>query len=393
MALADSGRAIGAITKLLREHLIRRGFAVSVGKPEQAAASDTAAKLNLFLYEIEFDASLRNIPLDEERPPPIWLVLKYLLTAFDADESSDSADAHELLGRGMSALHELNFLSLDAAVASDVRQALENNPESIKLTFDATPADLLAKIMQGTDEKYRLSVAFQVRPVLIVPSEPPAFALLVGIDSTETPPLVIGRDGIGLAVLATLGARLTSAVPDRFEPGETIQIFGDDLHLDGLECWLGPARLSIVGQRPDQLTVRVAMTRPSGAAVEPIAGGGVLSAGEQPLSVRRRLPNGRFRSSNLLVVGLRPIVTDAALDGTGALVVNGTLLGTVDDEILVAFYRDGTIVRVFESPTLAADQSQLTIPNVPVAVAPGLYQVIVRINGQQAKNSPGVNVS
>ena len=61
MALADSGRAIGAVTRLLREHLVRRGFAVSIGKPEDAADTNTTAKLNLFLYETTFDASLRNV--------------------------------------------------------------------------------------------------------------------------------------------------------------------------------------------------------------------------------------------------------------------------------------------------------------------------------------------
>ena len=97
-------------------------------------------------------------------------MLKYLLTAFDGDENSDSAIAHELIGRGIAALHELNFLALDALVATDVRLALENNPEPLKLTFDETTADLLSKIMQGTDERYRLSIAFQMRPVMIVPA-------------------------------------------------------------------------------------------------------------------------------------------------------------------------------------------------------------------------------
>ena len=32
MALADSGRAIGAVTRLLQDHLLRRGFQVSIGK-------------------------------------------------------------------------------------------------------------------------------------------------------------------------------------------------------------------------------------------------------------------------------------------------------------------------------------------------------------------------
>src|SRR5678816_1687397 len=102
MAAADTSRAIGAVTRLLRDHLIRRGIEVSVGKPEAAAQDATPdAKLNLFLYEVGFDPFLRNVELRPADPPPLWLILKYLLTAFDAGEDSDSADAHELLGRGI----------------------------------------------------------------------------------------------------------------------------------------------------------------------------------------------------------------------------------------------------------------------------------------------------
>src|SRR5262249_41609333 len=180
MSLADSGMAIGAVTRLLQDHLLRRSFVVSIGKPEDAADTDTAApKLNLFLYETTFDAQLRNVQLRDGEPPPLWLVLKYLLTAFDGDKGSDTPGAHDLLGRGMAALHELNFLRLDPSVDSNVRLALENNPEPLKLTFDETNHDLLAKIMQGTDERYRLSVAFQLRPVMIVPASLPRSSLLV----------------------------------------------------------------------------------------------------------------------------------------------------------------------------------------------------------------------
>ena len=156
MSLADSGTAIGAVTRLLQDHLLRRSFQVSIGKPEDAADADpTASKLNLFLYETAFDPHLRNVSLRDGELPPLWLVLKFLLTAFDTAESSDTAAAHDLLGRGISALHELNFLRLDPAVATDVRRALENNPEPLKVTFDESNLDVLSKIMQGNDERYR----------------------------------------------------------------------------------------------------------------------------------------------------------------------------------------------------------------------------------------------
>jgi hypothetical protein len=405
MALSDSGRAIGAVTRLLREHLIRRGFGVSIGKPEQAALTDTAAKVNLFLYETGVDPSLRNVQLQPDQPAPLWLVLKYLITAFDDAESSDSAAAHELLGRGLAALHELNFLRLDAAVATDVRLALENNPDALKVTFDDAPADLISKIMQGTDEKYRLSAAFQVRPVMIVPNEPPAFPQLVGVDYTAAPPAIIGRDGVGLAVLASLGPRLERLEPAAFEPGATLTITGDDLHLSGLECWLGSAQLSIVGQQPDRLTVRAEGPQLSGMAEPPIAAGQTISAGEHALVVRQLMPNQRYRASNLLAARLRPVVASASVDGTGSLVVSGTLLGTWDDDLLVAVLQNGSVVRVFETgleppppPAVrtvvpSADQHTLAVADAAAALGPGTYQVTLRVNGQQARLSPSVTVS
>jgi hypothetical protein len=403
MSLSDSGRAIGAVTKLLREHLTRRGFSVSVGKPEVAASTDTTAKLNLFLYETGIDASLRNVELDSGLPMPLWVTLHYLLTAFDDGESSDSADAHELLGRGLSALHELNFLQLDALVASDVRLALENNPEPLKVTLDETPAELLSKVMQGTDEKYRLSMGFQVRPVMIIPGSPPSFPLLVGVDYTQTPPAITGN-GQAIAVLPSLGPRLRAVTPETFDVGDVITITGEGLDASGLECMLGNAALSITSQRPDRLSVRVEGEVHAPATEGAIASGRATSAGELPLVVRQQVFSGRYRTSNVLVGKLRPSVTDATLDGAGNLTVTGLLLGTWDDDVLVAFSQSGAVARLFEAPppppaaapartvVAGANQKTLTIAGAGPTVPPGNYQVIVRVIGQQARVSPTITV-
>jgi hypothetical protein len=403
MSLSDSGRAIGAVTKLLREHLTRRGFAVTVGKPEVAALTDASAKLNLFLYETGIDASLRNVQIDNALPTPLWITLRYLLTAFDDGESSDSADAHELLGRGLSALHELNFLQLDALVASDVRLALENNPEPLKVTLDETPAELLSKVMQGTDEKYRLSMGFQVRPVMIVPGTTPVFPLLVGVDYTQNPPVVSGKDR-AIAVLPSLGARLNDVTPGTFDVGDKITIIGEGLDLSGLECMLGNAAISIVSQRPDRIAVRVEGEIHAPATEGPIASGRVISAGELPLVVRQQVFDARYRSSNILVAKLRPSVTTATLDGGGNLTVTGLLLGTWDDDVLVALSQSGTVVRFFEAPppppaaapaltvVPGANQKTLTIAGIGGAMPAGDYLVIVRVNGQQARVSPMITV-
>jgi hypothetical protein len=386
MALADSGRAIGAVTRLLQDHLLRRGFEVSIGKPEEAAANDTRAKLNLFLYETGFDSALRNVRLRPNEPEPLWLVLKYLLTAFDADENSDSPAAHDLLGRGISALHQLNFLSLDSLVAPDVRLALENNPEPLKLTFDETTADLLSKIMQGTDERYRLSVAFQMRPIMIVPGTEPRYSLLVGVDYTTAPETIIGERGVHIDVQPTLGPSLDRVEPVAFEAGEQIVIFGDDLNGADLEVVLGSTVLTVVSRRPDRITAVV-----EGSPGTPIASGTAISAGEHPLVVRRRLSATRTRSSNMLAARLLPTVSGAAL-AAGDLQVSGVLLGTENDDIVVAFYQDGRTVRLFDIVAAGVNQQTLTFADVATAVPAGTYRAVLIVNRQQAIGSPAVVV-
>lgn len=388
MALADSGTAIGAVTRLLQDHLIRRGFEVSIGKPEDAAKSDTTAKLNLFLYETAFDPHLRNLSLRDGELPPLWLVLKYLLTAFDAAESSDTAAAHDLLGRGMSALHELNFLRLDPLVALNVRLALENNPEPLKLTFDESNVELLSKIMQGTDERYRLSVAFQMRPVMIVPATLPRGSLLVGVDYSTAPETIIGSDGVQIDVIPSMGARLDRVEPERFEAGATLTIFGDDISGSDMEVVLGDVMLTVVERRVDRLVVTA-----EGSPGTPIASGTTLSAGEIPLVVRRRLSPSRTRTSNLLAARLLPTLTSAALVG-GDLQLQGLLLGDDNDDVMVLFYRDsdGATVHLFDTVITTADQKTLTVAGAGAAVPAGSYRVILRVNNQQPKASPNVVV-
>src|ERR1039458_2283023 len=112
MALANTGRAIGAISQTLRERLTTSlGAAVDqvrVGRPEPPAGNILGSRLNLFLYEIHVDEFLRNESLDQGQPPPLWLALHYLVTAFDANGESDSIDAHDILGAGVRALQGAN---------------------------------------------------------------------------------------------------------------------------------------------------------------------------------------------------------------------------------------------------------------------------------------------
>jgi hypothetical protein len=398
MALADTGKAIGKVTELLLQHLlVRTSLTVTVGRPEPPAGGAGGAanpRLNLFLYEIQFDPTLKNLSLDDGQQPPLWLVLRYLLTSFDTGGNSDSVEAQENMGLGLRALQEVAFLPLDTiALPPGIQAALKDNPEPLKVTFDPTSSELLARLMQSSEQKYRLSVGFQVRPVMIASGDLPDYSLLVGIDYTTTPPTVVGQGGVNLPIIPSLGPVIERVEPERFEPGATLTLYGNDLHLSGLSVRLGAAVLGVTGQRPDRLTCVV-----NGA----IPGGVVVSAGSLPLSVAMVLPGGKTRSSNLLAATLQPVLLTVATAGlhavtgniAGDLILTGTLLGRDSDDIFVALYRDGGVVALFDGPFAhTPDQTglTLTIPDTR-AVPPGAYRVILRVNGQQARSSPEVNL-
>ena len=316
-------------------------------------------------------------------------MLRYLLTAFDGEELSDSPDAHVLLGQGLVALHELNFLRLGGA-STAVTSALEHNPEPLKITFDESSPDLISKLMQGPDETYRLSVAVQVRPVLLLPAELPRYSLLVGVDYTADPPTET-EDAVGVEVLPSLGPRLDRVEPSVFDPGDPITVFGEDLRLAGLEVLLGEEPIQVVGQWPDRLAVIVASALP-GPPGGRIGAGLGPSAGELPLRVQLARAGGRYRSSNLLSASLRPVVTAATIDAAGDLVIDGSLLGGAADDAIVALYSGGAVARTFDVVTTVADQTSVTVTDAGTVADAGTYLVIVKVNGVQARTSPTVVV-
>jgi hypothetical protein len=396
MTLAKTGGAIGAVTQTLKERLTTAlGSAVdqvTVGHPEPPA-NGGESRLNLFLYELHLDEHLRNESLDEGQPPPLWLVLRYLLTAFDEGGESDSVDAHEILGEGMRALDGLNYLQPTVGTIDPLR----DNPNELNVTFDAATVDLLSKLMQGPDQRYRCSAAFQVRPVLLAPAALPSYSQLVGIDNAAGG-TVIGEKGIHIPVLPSFGPVLTGLEPERFEVGATLQLTGSDLNLEGVAIKLGPLSLPVTEQRPE----RVKCTVPNS-----IAAGNLVSAGSHPVAAVQTLPTGRQRSSSLLIGGLLPRIDSAAASSvvginpsptspvTAVIDLTGILLSTPDDSVFLGLAAAGKVARVFDQFTRPVnDQTKLrlTIPT-QAAVPRGLYRVILRVNGQQARRSPEVDLT
>jgi hypothetical protein len=83
-------------------------------------------------------------------------------------------------------------------------------------------------------------------------------------------------------------------------------------------------------------------------------------------------------------------LTASDTDLYGLLRLTGDRLGGPDDSIFVSFYQEGTVVLTVE----AAGTTQATLDvNVAAdqAIPPGTYRIILRVNGEQAINSPEVS--
>jgi hypothetical protein len=389
MPLADSSRAIGAVTGLLAQRIeLLTGHNVTIGRPEPPSANGgiTNPRLNLFLYEAVFDSNLRNTPLDEGQDAPLWLVVRYMITPFDDDGESDTADAYRVLGDGLRALQSLALLPV-AGLQPEDQAALDPNPQQLRLTFNEAPSTLLASLMQGTDEKYRFSMCFEVRPLMIAAAAPAAYSLLIGIDYTGAPGTEAANGGIGLSVEPTLGPVIDRVTPSSFKAGDPpVRIDGTDLDMSGLEVQLGPVVLPLTLDASRNAVFDPTKAELSGAAI---------SASSHPLTVVRTLSSGRHRSSNIAVVNLLPELDTADFD-QDEIDLKGFHLGTADDDVVVGLYRNGATVRsyddVVDAPGPPPAQTHRRVKLAPPALPSGEYRVVLRVNGQQARQSPEVTL-
>ena len=412
MALDDTKDAIGAVTAALKQRIadISRIADIDIGRPDQSTGLNP--RLNLFLYEIAFDPHLKNTPLNEGEKPPAWMILKYLLTAFKANDDSDSVDAQKLLGAGIRAVHDGDLLNPGKLAAFN--KELGSNPSEMYVTFDESPSDLLAKLMQGSDEKYRLSICFQVRPVMIASAAPGDYSLLVGIDYTKKPKPLPTDPYVGIDVIPSMGSFISEISPSGFEVGEEVTIRGIDLHLANLSVMLGPVELSATMQTPDELRFKVdpAIIAASG-----------ISAGSYPMTVVQTLPaTGKKRKCNAVIGNMVPTISTAvpatppppppvantvtviaAVPGPppipkkafARIDLTGVLLGTDKDDVILAFYRNGSVVKMVDVLAFPAApaQTQLQLAMVAADALPaGDYNMILIVNGQQAPQSPLVHL-
>ena len=119
MGYGDTHQAIAAITAVIHQKLAEH-FKVQVGAPRH----NPKEEVYLFLYETLIDGQMRNYSYDtdpkfnqyllsEEKPPLVWIVLKYLLIAYDEkDPLTTDYQSYTDMGLAIRVLNDNPFVDI-----------------------------------------------------------------------------------------------------------------------------------------------------------------------------------------------------------------------------------------------------------------------------------------
>jgi hypothetical protein len=240
--------AIAAVTATLRSLLNGispdlPGLTVTAKPPDKARGpNDNGNQLNIFLYQTAIDAAWRNqdlrgkVKAGETGFPPLPLVLSYLITAYGQD--NDDVNAHNLLGRAMSILHDHPLLGAAEIAGALPDSGLDEQIERVRLTPQPLTLEELSKLWTTFQTQYRISAAYQAAVVLIESTRPAPAAL---------PILRRGSEDRGAFVDGAPAPVLTKARPPAAQPsvrlGETLTLHGRNLTGEILTAHLTGPRL------------------------------------------------------------------------------------------------------------------------------------------------------
>jgi len=251
--------AIGLVTRAIAELLDKKlnppgattTLRVTTLPPDDDRV-DIDNGVNLFLYRVTDSPFAKNNDWVGDRPnlrtikrSPLSLVLQYMLTAYVQKISNsvrDDVSAQQILGRAMAILHEFPVLNdihdsdfdsdLDTQFAPELRQAFDK----IKVTFSPTTTDEFSKIWTGFSKAYRLSAAYEVSLLQIVPTlpppsiAPPVQQTVLLIDTISSPVISSIEPATGPA-----GAQVTIRGNGFKSPGRSTLITVGDVLADEIE--------------------------------------------------------------------------------------------------------------------------------------------------------------
>ncbi|MDY6818784.1 MAG: DUF4255 domain-containing protein [Halobacteriales archaeon] len=199
-----TANAIANIGLTLIERL-RAGLPSSVADADVELMSpadldkNSTVRLTLHLYEVDENEHMRNVEppatgATVETTQPLRLDLRYLLTAYPSDvkdETANTEDQHEVLGRAMQILRE------DTIIPGPEMEGSFDDDEAIHISILPESTNVAVNVWNTFENQpYRPSVAYLVTPVIIESSREQPIQRVVEQEYQQYTPLG-GDEGDG----------------------------------------------------------------------------------------------------------------------------------------------------------------------------------------------------
>lgn len=385
-------QAIAAVSRTLRSLLkdrMEESATVTLAPPDVTPSGVTGNRLNLYLYQVTENGSLKNLDLPGS---PLCLSLHYLLTAYAGDESSLDADltAQQMLGDAMRVLHDFAIIPPGLHENDDELQPRILDPvlvgasERVKLTLQPASLEELSKIWTALPQSpFRRSVAYEVSVVQIDGLRPRGPALPV---KTRRLHVTLAQRPEITAVYRTPAASEPKGDP-RVKLLQELTVEGSGL--SGNRTWVRMGGLQPILVTPDSdRLLRIAVPDDRHPLADPapnIAEEHRLQPGPQVLEVIVERPTETVEgglgpgtagtglqvlTSNQAVFLLVPQVTSAASAG-GLLTVQGKRLFREGIRSFVLLGDAAVEVRrpVGTEPWAAPTETSVQVPIAPLAAA------------------------
>jgi hypothetical protein len=385
--------AIAGVSYTIRDLLKDRmegAVDVTFAPPDKQITDKSGKRLNLYLYLVTENGFLKN----QEIPghgnpgafgrPPLSLNLYFLMTAYGANETEDSADfeAQQVLGDAMRVLHDFSIvtdsLEITRASVGTVGSPLLNKPligefEHLRITLQPLSLEDITKIWTAMPQaSFRRSVAYEVSVVQIESQAKRRFPKLVGEPEKAGPrvyavPFPNPRID-ELRVIRQEDVKKEERPYPYARIGDTLVIKGGNLAGDSIRVQLGS--VEVAGSIS---AGRIEVTIPDDSALQP---------GAQTVQILSDVDMGEPSTphiglrSNLAVFMLVPYVKTVA--HPGGLILTGSRLYGEDMECMALV--DEKIVESDDFTTKNSDEIAFTLPS---GLGSGKHLVRVRVNGAE----------